>query len=162
MAETRRSELSSLFDDMLTQSRKQFDDLYRGGLRRSERAADTRPPAAADRDSSSRAGKAPTLLDASSSPAVRRMNERFGSDWRYEITEQRREAGEAIVLCKLTFGKDRAVRTQFGRAALSSGPVTGASDGVRFRLGSGGSAADERDAFRRAAEAALMNCIELI
>jgi hypothetical protein len=162
MAETRRSELSSLFDDMLTQSRKQFDDLYRGGLHHSERAADTRAPVAADRDSSSRAAKTSTLLDASSSPAVRRMNERFGSDWRYEITEQRRESGEAIVLCKLTFGKDGAARTQFGRAAFSSGAVTGAADGVRFSLGAGSSAADERDAFRRAAEAALMNCIELI
>jgi len=162
MAETRRSELSSLFDDMLTQSRKQFDDLYRGGLRHSERAADTRPLAAADRDSSSRAAKTSTLLEASSSPAIRRLNERFGGDWRYEITEQRRESGEAIVLCKLTFGKDGAVRTQFGRAAFSSGAVTGAADGVRFSLGAGGSTADERDAYRRAAEAALMNCIELI
>jgi len=162
MAETRRSEPSSLFDDMLTQSRKQFDDLYRGGLRRGgERAADARAPAA-DRDSSSRPAKTSTLLDASSSPAVRRLNERFGSDWRYEITEQRRESGEAIVLCKLTFGKDGAARTQFGRAAFSSGAVTGAADGVRFSLGAGSSAADERDAFRRAAEAALMNCIELI
>jgi hypothetical protein len=163
MAETRRSELSSLFDDMLTQSRKQFDDLYRGGLRRSgERVADARPPAAADRDSSSRTAKASTALDASSSPAMRRMNERFGSDWRYEITEQRRESGEAIVLCKLTFGKDGGVRTQFGRATFSSGAVSGAVDGVRFSLGASGSAADERDAFRRAAEAALMNCIALI
>jgi len=93
---------------------------------------------------------------------VRLMNERFGSDWRYEISEQRREAGEAIVLCRLTFGKDGAVRTQFGRAALSSGPVTGASDGVRFRSDTGFSGTDERDALRRAAEAALMNCIELI
>jgi hypothetical protein len=93
---------------------------------------------------------------------MRRLNERFGSDWRYEITEQRRESGEAIVLCKLTFGKDGAVRTQFGRAAFSYGAVTGAADGVRFSLGAGGSTADERDAFRRAAEAALMNCIELI
>ena len=42
MAETRRSELSSLFDDMLTQSRKQFDDLYRGGLRRSGEYDQTR------------------------------------------------------------------------------------------------------------------------
>lgn len=162
MADTRRPELSSVFDDMLAQSRKQFDDLYRSQRRGGERTPSAAPSAASDRETSARAAKPSALLDASSSPAVRRMNERFGSDWRYEITEQRREAGEAIVLCKLTFGKDRAVRTQFGRAALSSGPVTGASDGVRFRLGTGGSAADERDAFRRAAEAALLNCIELI
>jgi hypothetical protein len=161
MADTRRPELSSMFDGMLAQTRKQLDDLYRGQRRSSERTPTSAPSTTSDRETSRRTANS-ALLDASSSPAVRRMNERFGSDWRYEITEQRREAGEAIVLCKLTFGKDRAVRTQFGRAALSSGPVTGASDGVRFRLGSGGSAADERDAFRRAAEAALMNCIELI
>jgi hypothetical protein len=163
MAETRRPEHSSVFDDMLAQTKKQFDGLYRGGERRGgERAAGTEPPAANDRDSGSRTAKASGGLDANSSPAVRRMNERFGSDWRYEITEQRRGAGEAIVLCKLTFGKDRAVRTQFGRAALSSGPVTGASDAVRFRSDTGFSGTDERDAFRRAAEAALTNCIELI
>jgi hypothetical protein len=162
MADTRRSEQSSVFDDMLVQTRKQLDDLYRGQRRGGERTPGAAPAASTDRETSVHAAKPSALLDASSSPAVRRMNERFGSDWRYEITERRREAGEAIVLCKLTFGKDRAVRTQFGRAALSSGPVTGASDGVRFRLDTGGSAADERDAFRRAAEAALLNCIELI
>src|SRR5580704_14426221 len=161
MAETRRPEHSSVFDDMLAQTKKQFDDLYRGPRRAGERAASIEPPTA-DRDSGARTAKASGRLDASSSPAVRLMNERFGSDWRYEISEQRREAGEAIVLCRLTFGKDGAVRTQFGRAALSSGPVTGASDGVRFRVDTSASEADERDALRRAAEAALMNCIELI
>jgi hypothetical protein len=162
MADTRRSEQSSMFDDMLAQTRKQLDDLYRGQRRSGERAPSVAPSAASDRATSARAARPSALIDASSSAAVRRMNERFGSDWRYEITEQRRESGEAIVLCKLTFGKDGAVRTQFGRAAFSSGAVTGAADGVRFSLGTGGSAADERDAFRRAAEAALMNCIELI
>ena len=162
MADTRRSEQSSVFDDMLAQTKKQFDDLYRGERSGGERAPGAAPSAASDRETGARAAKPSALLDSTSSPTVRRMNERFGSDWRYEITEQRREAGEAIVLCKLTFGNDRAVRTQFGRAALSSGPVTGASDGVRFRLDTGGSAADERDAFRRAAEAALLNCVELI
>jgi hypothetical protein len=162
MAETRRPEHSSVFDDMLAQTKKQFDDLYRGPRRAGERAASIEPPTATDRDSRARTAKPSGRLDASSSPAVRLMNERFGNDWRYEISEQRREAGEAIVLCRLTFGKDGAVRTQFGRAALSSGPVTGASDGVRFRSDTGFSGTDERDAFRRAAEAALMNCIKLI
>jgi hypothetical protein len=161
MAEMRRPEQSSVFDDMLAQTKKQFDDLYRG-RRGGERTQSAAPSAASDRATSARAAKSSALLEASSSPAVRRMNERFGSDWRYEITEQRREGGEAIVLCKVTFGKDRAVRTQFGRAALSSGPLTGASDGVRFKLGTGGAEAEERDAFRRAAEAALLNCIALI
>jgi hypothetical protein len=162
MADTRRSEQSSVFDDMLVQTRKQLDDLYRGQRRGGERTPGAAPAASTDRETSVRAAKPSALLDATSSPTVRRMNERFGSDWRYEITEQRRESGEAIVLCKLTFGKDGAVRTQFGRAAFSSGAVAGAADGVRFKLGTGSAEAQERDAFRRAAEAALMNCIELI
>jgi hypothetical protein len=163
MAETRRPEVSSIFDDMLAQTRRQFDDLYRGGRGRAGApAANARPVAVPDRDWTSRAAKPTPLLDASSSPAVRRLNERFGSDWRYEIAEQRREGDEAIVLCKLVFGNDGATRTQFGRAAFASGTVTGASGGLRFRLASGDTDQDERDAFRRAAEAALMNCIELI
>src|SRR5262245_49521709 len=126
MAETRRPEPSSVFDDMLAQTKKQFDDLYRGQRRSGERTPAAAAPAVRERDQTARASRPSALLEASSSPAVRRMNERFGNDWRYEITEQGREAGEAIVLCKLTFGKDRAVRTQFGRAPLASGPVTGA------------------------------------
>ena len=34
MAETRRPEHSSVFDDMLAQTKKQFDDLYRGSTPR--------------------------------------------------------------------------------------------------------------------------------
>src|SRR5438046_328202 len=112
MADTRRPERSSMFDGMLAQTRKQLDDLYRGQRRSGERTPTSAPSTTSDRETSGRTAKPSALLDASSSAAVRRMNERFGSDWRYEITEQRREAGEAIVLCKLTFGKDRAVRTQ--------------------------------------------------
>ena len=66
------------------------------------------------------------------------------------------------MLCRLTFGKDNAVRTQFGRAKISGSPVVAASEGVRFKVGGPGSEQDVRDAFRRAAEAALMNCIDLI
>ena len=62
---------------------------------------------------------------------MRRLNERFGNDWRYEIAEQQRDGDEAIVLCKLVLGKDGAVRTHFGRARISEGPVAGASGGVR-------------------------------
>ncbi len=163
MAETRRPGMSSAFDDLLAQSRKQLDDLYRGGQRRSgEAAAPAGPTLSTDRRSVATAAKPSSRLDASSSPAVRRLNERFGDDWRYEIAEQRREGDEAIVLCKLIFGKDGAARTQFGRAMISPGPVTGTSGDLRFRLNVGDTDQDERDAFRCAAEAALMNCIELI
>ncbi len=158
-----RPQLSSAFDDMLTQSKKSFDDLYRGGLSRSDFsltrstpfAVGTKPPARAA------SGSLPAKIDPDSA-AARWLNERFGGSWRYEIAAQKREADEAIVLGKLTFGRDGAIRTQFGRAKIAGDPVAASSGGVRFKLGGAGSERDEHEAFRRAAEAALSNCIDLI
>ena len=96
------------------------------------------------------------------SAAARWLNEHFGTNWRYEIGTQKREGDEAIVLGKLTFGRDHAIRTQFGRARIAGDALAAASGGVRFKLGGTGSEHDEREAFRRAAEAALSNCIDLI
>jgi hypothetical protein len=161
MANTPRPELSSVFDDMLAQTRKRFDDLYRGGQPRAgEPVAPARP--FASRELAARRPRASTSRLASDSPAARLLNERFGSDWRHQITEQKRDGDEAIVLCKLTFGRDNAVRTQFGRARISGIPVVAASGGVRFKIGGAGTEQDERDAFRRAAEAGLMNCVDMI
>ena len=53
------------------------------------------------------------------------------------------------------------MRTQFGRAKDSQEPVAGATGGVRFKVGAR-ARPDEREAFRRATEAALTNCAELI
>ena len=94
------------------------------------------------------------------SPVLRRLRDRVGNDWRFEITGRQRVGDEAIVLGKLTVGKD-AVRTQFGRAAISPAPVAGASGNVKFKLAAAGEP-DEREAFRRATEAALSNCVDLI
>ena len=161
MADPQRPEFSSVFDDMLVQNRKRFDDLFRGG-----RAPAGEPPAG----SAAFAGlsgkgrpiaAAPSVRADQDSAVVRLLNERFGNDWRYEISEQRRADDEVIVLCKLVLGKDGAVRTQFGRAKISEGPVGGVSGGVRFRIGSEDAEYGERDAFRRATEAALMNCADL-
>jgi len=155
MADSGRNDLSAAFDGMLAQSKKRFDALYRGGR---APGAGTATPAAAE------AGGAPAVTTASipldpQSTAVRRLNEQLGTGWRYEIVEQQRDGDEAIVLCRLIVGKEGAVRTQFGRAAIARAPVAGTSEGLRFRLGNTGAGADERDAFRRAAEAALMNCL---
>jgi hypothetical protein len=154
--------LSSAFDGMLTQNKKQFDDLYRrsrGGVADLGRTASAifggeKIPAASR--------PAHIAGVESDSPAARRLRERFGSDWHYEITERHRDGDEAIVLCKLTFGTEGAVRTQFGRAKISSAPLGGASSGIQFRIGEGRGARDEQDAFRRAEEAALANCLDLI
>jgi hypothetical protein len=161
MANTPRPELSSVFDGMLAQTKKRFDDLYGRGQLRSRETAEL-PRSFATREVRERKPPASSAMLGAVSPAARRLNERFGSDWRYEIAEQKREGDEAIVLGKLTFGRDNAVRTQFGRAMISGNPVAAASGGVRFKVGGPGTEQDERDAFRRAAEAALTNCVDLI
>ncbi len=161
MADPQRPEFSSVFDDMLVQNKKRLDDLFRGGR------GQAGEPAARSAASTGAAGKgrpvaaAPAIRLDPDSPAVRLLNERFGSDWRYDISEQRRAGDEVIVLCKLVLGRDGAVRTQFGRAKISEGPVGGVSGGVRFKIGSDTAEYGEREAFRRAAEAALMNCAGL-
>jgi hypothetical protein len=158
MATPPRPELSSVFDDMLTKSKDSFAELYRRGGMPGVGSMATMTPAVAARLHS---GLPAIEIDPGCEPA-RRLNERFGGDWRCEITEQRRAGDEAIVLCKLTFGKEAAVRAQFGRAKIGQNPVIGTGDGVRFSLDAGGGAQDEHEAFQRAAQAALMNCLELI
>jgi hypothetical protein len=161
MANTPRPGLSSAFDDMLVQSKKRFDDLYRSGRQPSVEATAS-VPAFPDRRTTAREPRSRSAIVSADSPAVRVLNERFGNDWHYEIAEQSRDGDEAIVLGRLTFGRDHAVRTQFGRARISGQAVAAASGGVRFKVGGAGTERDERDAFRRAAEVALMNCVDLI
>ena len=161
MADPQRPEFSSAFDDMLVQNKKRFDDLFRGGR------AQAGEPAASSAAFAGLGAKGALIAAALSvrpdadSAVVRLLSERFGNDWRYEISEQRRADDEVIVLCKLIFGKEGAVRTQFGRAKISDGPVGGVSGGVRFKMGSESAEYGERDAFRRATEVALMNCADL-
>jgi hypothetical protein len=158
-----RSQLSSAFDDMLAQSKRSFDDLYRGGLSHSGSSFAQPKPFSAGPSTAVRAasGALPAEIDPDS-VAAHRLNERFGGNWRYEITVQKREGDEAIVLGKLTFGRDSAIRTQFGRAKIAGDAVAASSGGQRFKVGGAGSEQDEREAFRRAAEAALSNCVDLI
>jgi hypothetical protein len=158
MANTRRPQLSSAFDEMLAKTKTRFSELYREDAPRT--AALVAPAAAIGRRTPP--SGVPRAPSAAGSAAARLLNERFGEDWRYEVVEETRDGDEAIVLGRLTFGKDGAVRTQFGRAKIAGSSVAGASSGVRFKVGGSGTAQDEGDAFRRAAEAALMNCIDLI
>jgi hypothetical protein len=155
--------LSSVFDDMLTQSKKQFDDLYRGSHGGMSAAGKTGAAIFGGETMTPAPSRPLSVVDTKDdSPAARRLRERFGNEWRYEISERHREGDEAIVLGKLTFGKQSAVRTQFGRAKISSVPVAGASSGIQFRIAEESGARDEQDAFRRAAAAALANCVDLI
>jgi hypothetical protein len=163
MAKQSETNLSSAFDGMLTHSKKQFEDLYHGSHRG---LGGLGKPAAAmfggETIAPSIARPTASVDGGDDTPAVRRLRERFGSDWHYDIKERHRDGDEAIVLGRLTFGNGRAVRTQFGRAKIPGAAVAGASGGVRFRVGEGSAARDEQDAFRRAAEAALANCVDLI
>jgi hypothetical protein len=163
MAKAERPELSSVFDDMLAQNKKRLDGLYGSGGPRAN-ASSAPVPAAGGWKMKATTSQPPARLArlGPDSPAARRLNERFGDDWRYEIVEQKHDGDEAIVLCKLIFGREAAVRTQFGRAKISHGPTAGASGAVRFKLDVAGEEAGEAAAFRRATEAALSNCADLV
>jgi len=163
MANQPQANLSSVFDGMLTQNKKTLDDLYRGSRGGVGELGNTAAAIFGGDKITSAVPRPPSLADLEAdSAAARRLRDRFGNDWYYEIKERHRDGDEAIVLCKLTFGKGGAVRTQFGRAKIASAAVAGASGGVQFRIGDAGGARDEQDAFRRAAETALANCVELI
>jgi hypothetical protein len=163
MANQLQANLPSVFDDMLTQNKKQFDDLYRGSHGGIDAVGKTATAIfGGEKMTPAPSPQLPLADTEDDSPAARRLRERFGNEWRYEITERHRDGDEAIVLGKLTFGKQSAVRTQFGRAKISSTPVAGASSGIQFRIGEESGARDEQDAFRRAAAAALADCVDLI
>jgi hypothetical protein len=162
MAGATQKGLSSVFDEIVAKNKKRFDDLFAGEGAGSNVLAATKSFPGGGRDTATHHAASQPLPDPASSVAVRRLKERFGNDWRYEIADRQRDGDEAIVLCKLTFGKEGAARAQFGRATLSQGSVAGASDGVRFTSGALGAESGEADAFRRATEAALMSCLDLI
>jgi len=155
MASGQRSQLSTLFDAMLVHNKERLDALLRddrSGQRRGdgERAAATHGSA---RDAA---------LDVASSAAARYLNERFANRWHYEIAERYRVGDEAIVMCKLFLKDHGVVKTQFGRAPIAAGWVAGRSGSVHFRLALSAAERNEEDAYRRAAENALTNCVKLL
>ncbi len=156
MAEREKS-LTAAFDDMLRDSRQKFEIL-------SGRPA---PAAAESTASLSPAEAAPGPV----SPAERRLAERFGEDWRYEVVERRRDGGEVTVLCKVTAQEGAVVKSQFGSAHLDDAragrSIAGNADGVAFSLvlqeGAEGSVfATAEAAYARAIEHALGKCADLI
>ncbi|MDP6623411.1 MAG: hypothetical protein QF754_14210, partial [Alphaproteobacteria bacterium] len=126
MAAGRSSEFTSPFDDMLDQSRRQFDDLYGGPVAKS-------PPSPALEAKPEHNGVAPET--------TRFLDDRYGDRWRYEVVERRREGDEVIVLCKLSVG-DGTTRAQFGRAQVGgeASGLSGSAGGVAFTLGTGAAA----------------------
>ena len=151
MASGQRAPLSTLFDAMLVRNKERLDALLREGRRR--QSGDDRDRAAATRG-------AP--LDVTPSAAALYLNERFADRWHYEIAERHRVGDEAIVMGKLFLTDHGVVKTQFGRATIAAASVAGRSGTVRFRLALSAAERNEEDAYRRAAENALTNCVKLL
>ena len=135
--------------------------------RRLDELGGPRLSAARQERSAATAAPAPT-----ETPAVRRLNERFGVRWRYDITERKRDGDEVIVLCRLTLDDGSATRTQFGRARIGGGgggTIHGSVDGIAFTTNSAGAApagisdaGAEEAAYLEAVEAALAKCAEMV
>ena len=106
------------------------------------------------------------------SEAVRRLNERFGDGWDYEIRERRREGDEMIVLCRVTVPEKELSKEQFGRARLrragETETIAGRANGIPFSMPllrakpPGAAANPEEEAFKEAAQNALARCVELM
>ena len=146
MGRDRRSGFASPFDEMLEQTRKEFEKLAGGaGPRRSrERPSEPargpepagltapipppnppaplpRAPAASAASAARPSAAAPRGTSGELSPETERfLNERLGNGWSYEVTERRREGNEVVARCKLSIADRNLSKTQYGRARVAS------------------------------------------
>jgi hypothetical protein len=157
MASGQRSPLSTLFDAMLADNKERLNALLRED--RFGQSGDDRDRLAARRPSNPARG---ALLEPANSAAAQYLNERYANRWHYEIAERHRVGDEAIVMGKLFLKDQGVVKTQFGRAKIATSSLPGRSGTVRFRLDLSVSERNEHDAYRRAAENALANCVKLL
>jgi hypothetical protein len=155
MASGQRSQLSTVFDAMLMHNKERLEALL--GKERSGQSGDRDRLVPARRTSADRA-----TPDPGSSAAAQYLNERFANRWHYEIVERQRIGDEVVVMCKLLLEDHGIVKTQFGRATVAAGSVAGRTGALRFRLELGAAERSEEDAYRRAAENALTNCVKLL
>ena len=200
MPSDRLTGFSSAFDEMLERSRRELDALSGGSdapalsptprtssrsssrtslrtpPRTSSEPAGSRPsatrPSTTGRDGSDRSAR--TAATAPRSPAERALDEKLGTDWRYEVLERTREGGELVVRCRVTAPARGVSRTWYGSAPISgagrggASGRTGTAGNVRFTLGAaaGATTADplraEREAEREAVESALASCARLL
>ena len=157
MASGQRPPLSTLFDAMLVHNKARLNTLLREG-RFGQSGGDGDRVAARRQPNAARG----TPLDVAHSAATQYLNERYANRWHYEIAERRRVGDEAIVMGKLFLKDQGVVKTQFGRAKIATGSLAGRSGSVRFRLELSVPERNEDDAYRRAAENALANCVKLL
>ena len=167
------SRYTSAFDELLERNRRELDALYedrggRGASRPGRTPPAPAPPGTAPVATAPESGEtAPAGPIPAASPAERRLTERYGDAWRFEVTSRRRENDEIIVVGTLRLPGSGGVRTQFGsaRIAASGGSTAGSAGGVVFSFGGGAGAnplAAEEAAFERAREDALASCADLL
>lgn len=176
MADDRMTGFSSAFDALMERTRQRFEDHSGGTFKRGpeRKIGSAVLPAAPTVNPPQSAAPAtahpPPKGKRRKSEAVRRLNERFGEGWSYEVTERRREGDELIVLCRVDIPENDISKTQFGSAkVLKPGErftLQGTVDGVPLGIAIGSGAPVTRDpeesAFRRAVDVALAKCAELL
>ncbi len=182
MAPKRRSGLSSPFDDMLEENRRELEELYGSSGRAHRPRPDRRslPPLERDPEPNPSVPQAtptgveapPEVLLVEAAETLRFLKDRYQDGWRYEVRERRRDGDEVIVLCRLAIDAQNISKAQFGSARLgpseASRNVSGSADGVAFTVrydnGGGNSlgADAEEDAYRRAVADALAKCAALL
>ena len=195
MPSDRLTGFSSAFDEMLERSRRELDALSGGSgapalsptsrtslrtpPRTSSEPSGSRPsairPSTTARDGSDRSAR--TAATAPRSPAERALDEKLGTDWRYEVLERTREGGELVVRCRVTAPARGVSRTWYGSAPIIPGAgrggasgTTGTAGNARFTLGAGTGtgpgtndpARSEREAEHQAVESALAACARLL
>ena len=182
MAGDRLSGFSSAFDEALASNRRQLDELLsksQSGLETHRTAGDRarQTPGSLEEPVAQSGLLGRTTIsgshrfDSQASATVRRLNERFGDGWRYDIAENFRDADEFIVRCQVTLTQSGVRKSQFGSARIGDAggsSITGAADGVDFSLQltdvdaarEFGDA--EHAAFQQAVEAALARCEQML
>ena len=179
------SKLSSAFDELLAQNRKQMDELLGKSPEAAPGPAAQSPTYAPAPPSPPRATAGPVTttskpVSTSGRPSSRRddvppevaaqLDRRYGDEWRHEVKERRREGNEIVLTCSLMVEADNLSTTQTGRAPVGAGTgfINGSANGFRFRLtpkggGQGESGNDpEGVAYRKALGKALTRCIETL
>ncbi len=153
----RGSGLSSPFDDMLEQTRKQFEELS-GGL----------APAPVEIARTERRRPTPVPAARRWSDPVRFLDDRYGDGWRYEVTDRRQDGDQAVVRCRLVIADGDVTRTGTGRARIertaAAVEISGRADGVAFTAHAAAAAPEIslQAAFDTAVTEALRECAELL
>ena len=134
------------FDAMLARNRSEFEQLSRIRL-----SSGTRRPASG------------TCLD-SSSDIARTLGRRYGSQWRFDVLEERRDGDMLRVIGRLSIPARALSVTQSGYSRLEPSSATtraisGTVDGIAFTTTPAPAPAADSTALRAACEMAAARCL---